>query len=484
MASRAAEDQGHREEEQQDSNGDDDLDEEDDEAEGPAAAIAANEEEAITALADAWAEQGGSEGPPVPDVAVRGFIKEYNALIPELCPKDGTVSEAAMKVKGTKESDGNAPATMRIRLARALLRLTRIDGANYEKVKGAREFDDALWLKRCRMEVLLRGRVPPDDDTGLASEMLGEFKDAKWRIYWPQGWGAHDRYHPRAGEGRPRRERKGKKKCPHGEEGACPRCELDKEWGSPSQERHKGKARMDIGGDKIVFCDEHQVGYEEGRGCPGCEAEAVKGGKRAGKWQACDKHGGRVYFVGHCKLCEGEKGPRSKGGSGGTSNSDDDEGTGLSAEQQMKVMAKVVAKAVKGGARRKKSVVKAAWADSSSSDSDSGGSSGEDGGIALSVRKMIKDLDAEETLREMSTHYRPMDYTLSALGGHAAHWGEDFNTKRGDNEDIRKEVMAMARKVKGEKDAKKLTRMAEKLKHMKNRWADNHEHMWLCRYKC
>ena len=67
---------------------------------------------------------------------------------------------------------------------------------------------------------------------------------------------------------------------------------------------------------------------------------------------------------------------------------------------------------------------------------------------------MIKDLDAEETLREMSTHYRPMDYTLSALGGHAAHWGEDFNTKRGDNEDIRKEVMAMARKVKGEKDAK------------------------------
>ena len=117
MASRAAEDQEHREEEQQDSNGDDDLGKEDDEAEGPAAAIAANEEEAITALADAWAEQGDSEGPPVPDVAVRGFIKEYNALIPELCPKDGTVSEAAMKVKGTKEGAGNAPATMRIRLA-------------------------------------------------------------------------------------------------------------------------------------------------------------------------------------------------------------------------------------------------------------------------------------------------------------------------------------------------------------------------------
>ena len=72
MASRAAEDQEHREEEQQDSSGDDDLDEEDDEAEGPAAAIAANEEEAITTLADAWAEQGGSEG-PVPDVAVRGL---------------------------------------------------------------------------------------------------------------------------------------------------------------------------------------------------------------------------------------------------------------------------------------------------------------------------------------------------------------------------------------------------------------------------
>ena len=63
-----------------------------------------------------------------------------------------------------------------------------------------------------------------------------------------------------------------------------------------------------------------------------------------------------------------------------------------------------MAKAVQGGARKKKSVVKAAWADSSSSDSDSGGSSGEDGTIALSVRKMIKDLDAEETLREMSTH--------------------------------------------------------------------------------
>ena len=55
---------------------------------------------------------------------------------------------------------------------------------------------------------------------------------------------------------------------------------------------------------------------------------------------------------------------------------------------------------------------------------------------------------------------------MSALGGHAAHWGEDFNSKRQDNEDIRKEVMAMARKVKGEKDAKKLTRMAEKLKHI------------------
>ena len=33
--------------------------------------------------------------------------------------------------------------------------------------------------------------------------------------------------------------------------------------------------------------------------------------------------------------------------------------------------------------------------------------------------------------------------------------------------------------MKGEKDAKKLARMAEKLKHMTNRWADNHEHMEL-----
>ena len=91
-----------------------------------------------------------------------------------------------------------------------------------------------------------------------------------------------------------------------------------------------------------MFCEEHQVGYKEGKSCLGCKAEAAKGEKGAGGWRVCDKHGDRVYFVGNCRLCEGAKRPRSKGGSGGTSNSGDGEGTGLSAEQQMKVMAKVV----------------------------------------------------------------------------------------------------------------------------------------------
>ena len=123
-------------------------------------------------------------------------------------------------------------------------------------------------------------------------------------------------------------------------------------------------------------------------------------------------------------------------------------------------MAKVMTKAVKAGLKRKKPVTKVVWEDSSSSGSDSGEDSEGEGVAETSARKMMRDLSAEETLREMSTHFKPSDYTLGALAGHAQHWGEDFNTRRRENEDIRQEVMAMAKRVRGGKDTTKLAAKA------------------------
>ena len=137
----------------------DDGDEEEEEVDRlPAATIAEAEKGAAATLAAAWAaNQGGSDTPPVPDDTIRGLIKEYNGLIPELVPADGSVARSAMKVSGNREQDANGPAVMRVRLARALLGLSRVGTGNYEGVNA--KFDGALWLRRFRMEVLLRGRT-------------------------------------------------------------------------------------------------------------------------------------------------------------------------------------------------------------------------------------------------------------------------------------------------------------------------------------
>ena len=54
--------------------------------------------------------------------------------------------------------------------------------------------------------------------------------------------------------------------------------------------------RRDVGGEVIELCEEHKVGYEKGKGCPGCKAGAVQRVKGAGSWRTCDKHGEKVYF--------------------------------------------------------------------------------------------------------------------------------------------------------------------------------------------
>ena len=143
---------------------------------------------------------------------------------------------------------------MRNRLARALLRLTRVDCGNYEQVKA--QFEPALWLRRCRMEVLLRGRAPPDDDTKMEREMLGEFKEISWVTMW-DGWGDHDRYHSgqasKEGEERIRDPRE----CPHGKVGLCAECDMEKEWGSPQKKRQRKKVRLEVRGKDIELCKEH-----------------------------------------------------------------------------------------------------------------------------------------------------------------------------------------------------------------------------------
>ena len=337
----------------------------------PAKAITGTEPEAAQALAAAWAEAQDLSGDvPVPDDEVKGYIKEYNELIPELCPGDGRGSRGAMKVAGTQASDGNGPATMRIRLARALLRLTRIDSSNYEVVR--KDFEEALWLKRCRMEVLLRGRAPPNDDTGLQSEMLGDdYKDLEWTVLWPGGWGRHDKYHgTRADRNAAAGAAKRAKGCKHGVGGPCPQCELEKSWGSPTRERQSKRVRLDVGGEVIELCEEHKVGYEKGKGCPGCKAGAAQRAKGAGSWRTCDKHGEKVYFQGRCELCRAGGGSRSSGGTLDSANNNRQEKGGLSEVQRMQVMAKVMAKAMKGSlGKKKRASVKAVWAESSSSGS-------------------------------------------------------------------------------------------------------------------
>ena len=192
----------------------------------PAMAIAGTEQEAVKALAAVWAAtQEGKTSPPIPNEEIRGLIKEYNDIIPEVCPVDGTATKTAMKISGTREGDGEGPAIMRNRLARALLRLTRIDHGNYEQVK--EQFEPALWLRRCRMEVLLRGRAPPDDDTQLEQEMLGEFKETGWVTMW-DGWGDHDRFHSGGTSDKGEGGTKDPKACPHGKAGLCAECDMEK----------------------------------------------------------------------------------------------------------------------------------------------------------------------------------------------------------------------------------------------------------------
>ena len=452
----------------------------------PAEITTGTEQGAVGALAAVWAAATSDSGePPVPDGEIRSLIKEYNELIPELCPVDGTVSKASMKVQGTQGSDGEGPATMRIRLAKALLRLTRLDSSNYEAMK--ENFEAALWLRRCRMEVLLRGRAPPSDDTGMEGEMLGEHKDIEWKVLWPAGWGSHDRHHSKErGQAAPRGQAT-PTTCPHGKVGPCPQCELQRPWGSPGSDKAQKRVRLQVHGQTIEFCQEHKVGYDKGDGCPGCEATAAQKATSAGAWLTCDKHGKKVYFQGRCELCRAGGGSgggsRSSGGTVDSALSDKQSKGELTDVQRMQVMAKVMTKAIKGSAKKKKkTTMRAPWAESSSSGSDSEEESDEEGILtAPSVRRQMKELCAEDTLREMSTHARPQDYTLSALGGYAAHWGEDFNARRQENEDIRNEVMALGRKIKDEKSTQRLAGMAVRLKYMKKRWAENHERMELLR---
>ena len=238
-------------------------------------------------------------------------------------------------------------------------------------------------------------------------------------------------------------------------------------------------------GKVIVFCEAHKVGYEKEKGCPRCKAEAEQQAKSAGGWLTCDRHGEAVYFQGRCELCRAGGGSgggsRSSGGTLDSERSDKPSKGELAEVQRMQVMAKVMTKAMQSSSRKKETPTKATWAESSSSGSDSEEESDEEGVTATSVRKQMRSLAAEETLREMSTHARPLDYTLSALGGYAAHWGEDFNARRQENEDIRNEVMALGKKPKEEKSTQKLAGMALQLKYMKKRWAENHVQMELLR---
>ena len=97
MVIRTTEERGRQEAEQAQerrrSDDDDDEEEEELEATSPAAVTAETEKEAISLLAAAWETGSSSVEQPVPDDAVRGYIKEYNGLITELCPEDGTVPE-------------------------------------------------------------------------------------------------------------------------------------------------------------------------------------------------------------------------------------------------------------------------------------------------------------------------------------------------------------------------------------------------------
>lgn len=82
----------------------------------------------------------------------------------------------------------------------------------------------------------------------------------------------------------------------------------------------------------------------------------------------------------------------------------------------------------------------------SDSDSDSSDSATEgrspNANRKPSLRRLMKDMDYEDTVREISAHAEPHNSTLARLHG----WAEEFNDRREQNGTLRRKIMSHKKK--------------------------------------
>ena len=103
--------------------------------------------------------------------------------------------------------------------------------------------------------------------------MLGESKDIEWKVLWPGGWGAHDRYHSaRKNKDVEQAAQRRARTCPHGKVGPCPQCicELLKPWGSPGSDKGQNYIRhgfyfINGGGGSIREFGYNSYAYDDDR---------------------------------------------------------------------------------------------------------------------------------------------------------------------------------------------------------------------------
>ena len=151
--------------------------------------------EAVNTLIEYWATGPGEGEPVVHDGRVRGLLGELNEVLRAVNPAGG--GEAIPGTKAVKETDKVAFAKgakeMRKRLAKGLLCLGRVSGPNLVVTKEA--LAGNVWLKRLRMEALLRGEdlstVYEDESTAEKRISRNETTD-HWVVVNPTSFATRD----------------------------------------------------------------------------------------------------------------------------------------------------------------------------------------------------------------------------------------------------------------------------------------------------
>ena len=124
-------------------------------------------------------------------------IVEYTVRVAGKAPR----MKVTGRSRGGQEGD---PRAMHSKMAAGLLRLGRVQALPVSEAMAAevdsiedekRQFgNDELWLKRLRLEALLRGAIPPEDQEGVQTAM-GTGAERLWVAACPDVLGEYDSFH-------------------------------------------------------------------------------------------------------------------------------------------------------------------------------------------------------------------------------------------------------------------------------------------------